>query len=159
MDINIAGPDGIALTKCIKSMAPQCDVLVITGDATSDNAILAIKAGAYYFLTKPFPDDYLKAAVDRCLKKRRVSSELNTISVAQEELSAAYSQLKGAERMKEAFLAVRGHELRTPLAKIIGGVSALEDMSNDESHHGLLKAVFWGNQACGLTMFSDSKCP
>lgn len=128
VDINMpGGQDGLSLTRHIKRVAPQCDVVVITGEATLDNAVAAIKAGAYDFLTKPFSYDGLEAAVDRCVEKRAISSELRLIRAAQAELSAAYSQLKSAERMKEAFLSVIGHELRTPLAKILGGLELLKD--------------------------------
>ena len=144
VDINIpGGQDGISLTRHIKRVAPQCDVVVITGDATLDNAMAAIKAGAYDFLTKPFSYDQLEAAVDRCVEKRAISSELKHIKAAQEELSAAYSQLKSSERMKEAFISVIGHELRTPLAKIMGGVQLLGD-AREEDRPGLLDAVLSG---------------
>lgn len=128
VDINMpGGQDGLSLTRHIKRVAPQCDVVVITGEATLDNAVAAIKAGAYDFLTKPFSYDGLETAVDRCAEKRAISAELRLIKSAQAELAAAYSQLKSAERMKEAFLSVIGHELRTPLAKIHGGLELLKD--------------------------------
>lgn len=162
MDIDIAGQDGIELTKRVKSAAPQCDVIMITGDATLDNAMAAIKAGAYDFLTKPFTEEFLRATVDRCLEKRRISAELGLIRAAQDELSAAYSQLKGVERMKEAFLSVIGHELRTPLAKIIGGISALEDLSADDSRRRLLNTVKKGAGELhetieNLILYADSR--
>lgn len=137
MDINIpGGEDGIALTRRVRALAPQCDVVVMTGEATLDNAVAAIKAGAYDFLTKPFSFGILEAAVDRCVEKRAMSSELKLIKSAQEELSAAYSQLQGSERMKEAFLSVIGHELRTPMAKIIAGSDLLRGAA--EAERGML---------------------
>lgn len=133
MDINIpAGQNGIELTRHVKRVAPQCDVVVMTGDATLDNALAAMKAGAYDFLRKPFSFDYLESTVDRCVEKREISSELRMLKAAQEELSAAYSQLKSSERVKEAFLSVVGHELRTPLAKILAGAELLR--FNDLEH-------------------------
>ena len=72
MDINIpGGQDGISLTRHVKRVAPQCDVVVMTGEATFDNALAAMKAGAYDFLKKPFTYDSLEAIVDRCVEKRR----------------------------------------------------------------------------------------
>lgn len=125
-DINLPGAyDGIALTRHVKAAAPQCDVLVMTGEATLDNALAAMKAGAYDFLKKPFSVDHLESSLYRCVEKRRMSSELRALKAAQEELAAAYSQLKSSERMKEAFLSVIGHELRTPLAKILAGTELL----------------------------------
>lgn len=141
MDVNLPGQDGIALTGHIKRAAPQCDVVVMTGEATLDNAMAAIQAGAYDFMTKPFSYERLASMVDRCVEKRRVSKELVMIKAAQEELSAAYSQLKVSERMKEAFLSVIGHELRTPLAKILGGLGALDTGAAEEQQRGVLRTV------------------
>lgn len=141
IDINLPGLDGISLTKHIKNVSAGCDVVVMTGEATLDNAMAAIQAGAYDFLTKPFSYERLASTVDRCVEKRRVSRELELIKAAQEELSAAYSQLKAAERMKEAFLSVIGHELRTPLAKILGAVGALEGAVSGEPLRLLLTAA------------------
>lgn len=162
MDINLPGRDGIELAKRVKNAAPQCDVIVITGDAALDNAMAAIKAGAYDFLTKPFSQEEVLSTVLNCLEKRRLSSELAAVRSAQEELAAAYSQLKSAERMKEAFLSVIGHELRTPLAKIIGGLSALEEISVDEAQRGLLKLTKTGAGELhgtieSLILYADSR--
>ncbi len=125
-DIKMPGAlDGIALTRRIRSLSPQCDVVVMTGEGTLDNALAAMKAGAYDFLMKPFSADYLESTVDRCVQKRAISAELRAMKAAREELQAAYSQLQASERMKEAFLAVIGHELRTPLTKITAGAELL----------------------------------
>lgn len=162
MDVNIPGGlDGITLTRRIKDLAPQCDVVIMTGAATVDNAMGAIKAGAYDFLTKPFSFEQLEAAVDRCVEKRRISSELKMLKVAQSELSAAYSQLKSSERMKEAFLSVIGHELRTPLTKIIGGVQLLRAGAG-ERREEVLGAVDQGARQLhetieALILYADSR--
>ncbi|HAT73148.1 MAG TPA: hypothetical protein DCS63_10065 [Elusimicrobia bacterium] len=125
-DVNLPGMSGLELTRRLKTAALHCDVIIITGEPTLDTAIAALKTGAYDFLTKPFPADQLLAVTQRCLEKRRLSTELAAVKLMQEELLAAYSQLKSAERMKEAFLSVIGHELRTPLAKILTGVSLID---------------------------------
>lgn len=161
VDINMpGGQDGLSLTRHIKRVAPQCDVVVITGEATLDNAVAAIKAGAYDFLTKPFSYDGLETAVDRCVEKRAISSELRLIKTAQAELSAAYSQLKSAERMKEAFLSVIGHELRTPLAKIMGGLELLAD-APEAQRAALIGAALTGARELrevieSLILYADS---
>lgn len=153
-DINLPGAhDGIALTRHVRAAAPQCDVLVMTGEATLDNALAAMKAGAYDFLKKPFTVDYLESALDRCVEKRRMSAELRALKAAQEELTAAYSQLKSSERMKEAFLSVIGHELRTPLAKILAGTELLRGSSGGRND-AILDAVAAG--AADLDTVIDS---
>lgn len=159
-DVNLPGLDGLELLRRVKSAAPHCDAIIITGDPTMDNAIAALKAGAYDFLTKPFPADQLLAVTGRCLEKRRLSAELAAVKLMQEELSAAYSQLKSAERMKEAFLSVIGHELRTPLAKILTGVSLVEPGKPPPA--ALLSAIKTGAENLhavieDLIMYADSQ--
>lgn len=45
-DVNLPGLDGIEPARQLKAGASQCDVIIITGDPTMDNAIAALKAGA-----------------------------------------------------------------------------------------------------------------
>lgn len=161
-DVNLPGMSGLELLERLKTAAPHCDAIIITGEPTLDNAIAALKAGAYDFLTKPFPADQLLAVTDRCLEKRRLSAELAAVKLMQEELSAAYSQLKGADRMKEAFLAVIGHELRTPLAKIMTGVSLMDPGKNEIPPPAVFSAIKAGADSLhaaieDLIMYADSQ--
>lgn len=127
IDINLPGMDGITLTRKMKAMDSACDIIIMTGDPNLENAMGAIKAGAYDFLIKPFSDEMLRLTVERCLQKRKLSSELTSTKAAKEEILAAYSQLQALEKMKDAFLSVIGHELKTPLTKILGGVELIKD--------------------------------
>lgn len=127
VDINLPGMDGITLTRKMKAMNCTCDIIIMTGDPNLENAVGAIKAGAYDYLIKPFSDEMLQLTVERCLQKRKLSSDLTSTKAAKEEILAAYSQLQALEKMKDAFLSVIGHELKTPLTKILGGVELIKD--------------------------------
>ncbi|KKT91440.1 MAG: Response regulator receiver sensor signal transduction histidine kinase [Parcubacteria group bacterium GW2011_GWF2_45_11] len=124
-DINLPGMEGLALLAKIKNLIPSCDVIMMTGDPTLENAVKAMGAGAYDFLIKPFSNETLFFTLKRCIEKRSLSSEMQTIKAYQEELSSAYSQLKSLDRMKDSFLSTIGHELKTPLTPIIGGLELL----------------------------------
>jgi PAS domain S-box-containing protein len=54
IDINMPGMDGIHLAKHIRERDPFCDIIMMTGYASIDNAIQAIKIGATDYLRKPF---------------------------------------------------------------------------------------------------------
>ena len=60
-----AGSDGIALTREIRNRWPDTDVIVITGYASIQNAVEAMKLGAYDYLLKPFEYDRLHISVQR----------------------------------------------------------------------------------------------
>lgn len=126
-DINLPGMAGLALLSKVKSMIPSCDVIVMTGDPSLENAVKSINEGAYDFLIKPFSIDTLFFTLKRCLEKRSLSAELQAVKAYREELASAYSQLKSLDRMKYAFLSTVAHEIRTPLTAIVMGMTFLED--------------------------------
>jgi two-component system response regulator PilR (NtrC family) len=53
-DINMPGINGIELLSRIKALAPEVPVLMITAFATAEQAVDAIKLGAFHYFTKPF---------------------------------------------------------------------------------------------------------
>ncbi len=61
LDIRLPGPDGMALLERFKTLDPHLSVLMMTGFASVDTAIKALKLGALDYLTKPF-DDIFKLA-------------------------------------------------------------------------------------------------
>jgi len=53
LDVVMPGMDGIETLKRMKELTPLTQVIMLTGNATVDNAILGMKNGAYDFLLKP----------------------------------------------------------------------------------------------------------
>ena len=167
VDINLPGMDGITLTKKIKAMSSSCDMIIMTGDPNLENAIGAIKAGAYDYLIKPFSDDMLHLTVNRCLQKRKLSLELTNTRAAKDEILAAYSQLQALEKMKDAFLSVIGHELKTPLTKILSGLEIIKDSGTAGAPEAIVNAAQAGalrlseviDDILAYTASKSSTCP
>jgi two-component system, NtrC family, response regulator HydG len=75
-DYRMPGVDGRELARHIAENFKSVEVVMITGYGSIENAVSAMKAGVAEYLTKPFTDEELFAAVDRALEKlnlRRVS--------------------------------------------------------------------------------------
>jgi DNA-binding NtrC family response regulator len=53
-DINMPGADGFEVLKAARAANRSCYVVMITGDATLDSALRAVREGAYDYLAKPF---------------------------------------------------------------------------------------------------------
>lgn len=53
-DLNLPGADGFAVLQAARQANPNCFVVIITGFASLDSAIRAVRVGAYDYLTKPF---------------------------------------------------------------------------------------------------------
>ncbi len=75
LDLKMPGMDGLEVLGRIRDSHPDTMVIVITGFATVETAIEAMKRGAYDFIPKPFKPDQLRIVVDRAIERKRLSDE------------------------------------------------------------------------------------
>ena len=71
VDLRMDGMDGIALMEAIHARQSRLPVLIMTAHGTIENAVEAIRRGAFDYLTKPFVRDELATKLDRALATRR----------------------------------------------------------------------------------------
>ena len=67
--------DGIKVMKRLKRSCPDLPVVIMTGHGTIDDAVHAMKLGAYDYITKPFPREKLLGVLERLLDHRRLAME------------------------------------------------------------------------------------
>jgi signal transduction histidine kinase len=105
VDLKMPGISGLEVIARVHEIDPQIILVVITGYATIDTAVEAMKSGAYDFLPKPFLPDELRMIINRGLDRRRLALE---------------SQRGEVERalLKRRFVTFVSHQLRTPLVAI-----------------------------------------
>ncbi len=70
-DLKMPGMDGVEVTKAVKHLRPDIDVIVITGYATIESAVETMKYGAMDYVQKPFTEDELISFVNRSLIRRQ----------------------------------------------------------------------------------------
>ena len=75
MDVRMARLDGMAALKTIKARSPGIPVVLMTAYGTVRDAVEAMKAGAYDYLTKPLDVDELKLTVARGLRHAALEEE------------------------------------------------------------------------------------
>jgi len=68
-DLKMPKMNGLELVNYIRENIKETEVMMITGYATIEGAVQAVKTGAEEYLTKPFTDEELFSAVERTLKK------------------------------------------------------------------------------------------
>ncbi len=71
LDIWLPGMDGMEVLKRFKWMAPECQVIMISGHATISTAMTAVKLGAFDFIEKPLSLDVLLTTIRRALDHRK----------------------------------------------------------------------------------------
>jgi DNA-binding NtrC family response regulator len=81
----MAEMNGYELLKHIKDRDREALVILMTGYATVESAVAAMKAGAYDYLAKPFSLDHLEHVIERALETQRLRSEVRGLRDALEE--------------------------------------------------------------------------
>ncbi len=97
-DLKMPEMGGIELLKEARKIRPDLLVIVITGYASLETAILALKEGAYDYIRKPFSLEELKVSVNNACTKIFLERENKRLL---EDLKKAYERLKEVVASKE----------------------------------------------------------
>lgn len=74
-DLRLPGLSGIDVIKKVKSLNPHTEAIILTGYATVETAVEAMRAGAFSYLRKPFGKDELLVTLERALEHHRLKTE------------------------------------------------------------------------------------
>ncbi|NOY68451.1 MAG: sigma-54-dependent Fis family transcriptional regulator [Deltaproteobacteria bacterium] len=74
-DLKLPGVDGMEIVKSVRELQLFTEVIVVTGYATVDTAVEAMKSGAYHYIAKPYKIDPVRKLVSEALMKRRLLLE------------------------------------------------------------------------------------
>ncbi len=139
-DLHMEGGDGLSVLEEVQRRSPLTISIVLTGFASVESAIAALRKGAYDYLVKPCIIEEMKLTVRRGLDHRslmlaeqsarlsleRLNRELEErVQERTAELQRLNDELSEANRAKDVFLATLSHELRTPLTPVLGWVNLL----------------------------------
>jgi two-component system sensor histidine kinase/response regulator len=105
IDLKMPGLSGLEVLEKIRDIDPETIPIVITGYATVESAVEAMKKGAYDFLPKPFSPDELRIIIGRALERRKLAQEAETLR-------------REKKLMEENFITMVSHQLRSPLVAI-----------------------------------------
>ncbi len=119
-DLKMPGTSGLDLVRHVRENFKDTEVMVITGYATVEGAVRAVKGGAEDYLAKPFTDEELWAAVERSLDNLRMRRLAETR--ADDFSFGRYGLLGSSEAMRGVITAVE-KAARTSATVLITGES------------------------------------
>ena len=150
--------DGFDLISHTRNNHPDSAVLVVTGYATPDTAVEAVRAGAFDLLTKPMIDDELNLAISRAVSQRDITLEneklrkrldsrsgLENMVAAGLVMTGGASKIEGAEELAEEIF-----HMPVRLAKP-QYVSGLSDVVSNAIHATGVGLLLYGSRADAST--------
>ena len=108
LDLKMPGLSGMDFLKGVRKIDPDIVNVIITGYATIESAVDAMKLGAYDYIPKPFSPEQLRQVVKRAIEKRRLIEEA-----------------KKLRKQQEQFVLMVYHEIKVPLTVVKGYLSNL----------------------------------
>jgi len=105
VDLKMPGISGFDVLERLKAIDPNVIPIVITGYATVDSAVEAMKRGAYDFLPKPFSPEELRIIIRRAHERRMLILEAEALRIEKKLL-------------EENFITMVSHQLRSPLVAV-----------------------------------------
>ena len=88
-DLRLEDGDGLDVLKAVRDSYPETVTIMLTGYASLESAIQALRAGAYDYLVKPSEVEELRATVARGLERRRLGQELRARVAELADLNAS----------------------------------------------------------------------
>ncbi|ABB31631.1 two component, sigma54 specific, transcriptional regulator, Fis family [Geobacter metallireducens RCH3] len=102
-DVKMPGLDGIALLGRIKENSPDTAVLMMTAFSTAEQAVEAMKLGAYDYIAKPFKVEEVKVLVRNALEKRDLKRENQRLRQEVQERYGFSGLIGKSKKMRELY--------------------------------------------------------
>jgi len=103
-DIKLPGMDGLELLRLVRTQSPTTIVIVMTGYASVDTAVTALKNGAQDFIQKPFGLAEIVQKIDDALAVKRMKNEIDYLRHAQEDIIYRTSDIVGQSKALQGVL-------------------------------------------------------
>ncbi|MBI4511379.1 MAG: sigma-54-dependent Fis family transcriptional regulator [Deltaproteobacteria bacterium] len=102
-DLKMPGADGFEVLKAAKQRQPDTEVVMMTAYATVNDAVEAMKQGAYDYLQKPFDPDTATLAVSRALERKRLKEQANNLRKELQKLHSFHNIVGKSRAMQDVY--------------------------------------------------------
>ena len=107
LDVVLPGLDGMEVLRRVKARLPETDVIMITGHASLNAAVGAIKDGAFHYLSKPLKLEEVRNLTRLVLDRKRLLEENRNLKARLEPLEGFGEMIGVSPKMQEVFTVIR----------------------------------------------------
>ena len=129
VDAMMPGMSGMEVLQQARKLYPELICIIITGYATVELAVQAMREGAHDFVAKPFPPALLLQVMNRELDRRRLKHEAQRVRVLEEELSGltrVKAEMEKLAAIESRFMLAMVHILRAPVAVMQNSIQLIQ---------------------------------
>jgi DNA-binding NtrC family response regulator len=136
VDLKMPGIGGMTVLERLRQDAPDTQVIMITGYATIESAVVAIRMGAYDYLPKPFSVDMLNAVVKRAIERRRLAFDNEALRLALRQRIGEGAMIGDSEVMQEVARLIRRAAPTDATVLIFGKTGVGKELAARAIHDG-----------------------
>ncbi len=146
-DLRLPGIDGLDLIREIRSRDLPATVIVMTGHASIDSAVEAMKLGAYDYLVKPIDNVRLEFLVQKALEDRKLQDEVRALRQGLHQRYSYHNLFGKSTKMREVFARVARVSASNCTVLVTGETGTGKELVaqavhyNDKTRRGPLVAV------------------
>lgn len=136
VDLKMPEISGMKVLERVRQETPDTQVIMITGYATIESAVEAIRAGAYDYLPKPFSVDMLNVVVKRALERRRLAFDNAALRLALKERIGQGSLIGDSKAMQEVARLIQRAAPTDATVLIFGKTGVGKELAARAIHEG-----------------------
>ncbi|MFH0724905.1 MAG: sigma-54 dependent transcriptional regulator [Pseudomonadota bacterium] len=101
VDLKLGGTNGIELMEALHRVNPNLSIIILTAHGTIDSAVVAIKKGAFNYITKPFDYPDLLQHIKNCLEKNMLCREIERLRTLAKDRLGFENIIGRSEKMQK----------------------------------------------------------
>ena len=102
-DLNLPDINGIEMVRRLKEIAPETEIIMVTGFGSMEKAIEATKAGAFYYVEKPVEFEELFVLIEKAVERKQQAAEIKELRDKLSSRSSYEGIIGGSRSMQNIF--------------------------------------------------------
>ena len=136
LDFKLPDGDGLTILRRVKELSAETQVIMITAFSTVENAVEAMKLGAYHYVNKPFNLDEVVMLVEKALETTQLRREVRALRSSQSR-EYAFDAIIGASSAMQAIKALLARVAKSPASTVLltGDTGTGKDLAAKTIHY------------------------
>ncbi len=139
-DLQLPDMDGLEVMRHMKDARPTTEVIVVTGYGSVARAVEATKAGAFYFVEKPFDFEEIQPLVEKALERRELVAETTNMRRQLSTRSEYFNIIGAAKSMQTIYETIESVAKSDANVLIVGESGTGKELIANAIHYNSLRS-------------------